>query len=139
MRSNSNFFGKALADYLAGPPEIAQTDFANKISMTKPALSRIIGGHLGVNYESLDKILGGVPAKLRPRLVACYFRDHASPLALGYLHSTADAEDWERLELDKMTSHGRNALNAILRSSQVQAFEKFTLNFAEIMGLKFAG
>jgi hypothetical protein len=132
---NMNFFAKALGDYLNETP-ISQSEFCRKTGIPKPQLSRILSGRTSCTRDALDVILGGVPEAIRPQLVIAYFRDYASPLALGYLHGGEQENDWAKFEGRGLSRHGKDALATLLNSSHVGIFEKFCLNLIEALNLK---
>ncbi len=128
-------FAKELGDILR-ELRLSQTAFADRIDMPKPKLCRLIKGTIACNRSTLDIILGGLPEQFRTRLVNAYFRDLASPLAIGYLRGRPEGDDWDKLdELPHLSRKGRAAFRALMHSDFVPAMEKFLINFAEIMKL----
>ncbi len=129
-------FAKELGDILSQELKVSQTDFAERTGMAKPKLCRLLKSTIQCNRPTLDTILSGLPEKLRPRLVNAYLRDHASPLALGYLRGKPEGSDWAKFEgAQTLSRKERAALAALLNSDYVSQVGKFLTTLAETLNL----
>ena len=123
---------RELIDYLAGPPRIAQNEFARKIDMAESKLCRLLAGSLGCDRATLDQLLSGILQKdVRTRLVAAYFKDHASPAAIAHLHSDDTREDFTKAEASGLSPKGRAALRSLLQSPHVETLDDIVIDLAK--------
>ncbi len=130
-------FAKELGDMLSEDLKLSQTDFAERIGMAKPKLCRLLKGSIQCNRSTLDTILSGLPEELRARLVNAYLRDHASPLALGYLRGKPEGTDWSKFEgANTLSRKERAVLQALLNSNYVSQVGKILTTLAETLGIQ---
>ena len=131
-------FARALEDYLAGPPKVAQKEFADRCGMDASKLSRILSESVTMDRQTLDAILEAMPSKdyaARTRLVAAYIRDLVSPGALLHLKSKGGANEWAELEFTRMSPKGQAAFRALMRSDYLPDAEKVLISLADAFGL----
>jgi transcriptional regulator with XRE-family HTH domain len=126
-------FPKTLNACLAGPPKLSQAAFADRTGINKSKLSRLLNGKTPVDRSTLDAILSGVvQTDRRSRLVAAYFQDLASPVALSQLAGSPQ-EPWGSLELPKLSRKGQLALKALLHNEALPAVEKLLIDLAALL------
>ena len=105
--------------------------------MAESKLCRLLSGSLGCNRDTLDQLLRGVHQRdAKARIVAAYFKDHASPAAIAFLHPAIALlhsnghEDSAKAEADRLNPKGRAALNALLQSPHIETLNDVLIALA---------
>lgn len=127
-------FSKELADILAGPPRLSQTDFAKKAKMTKSKMSRLLSNIIACDQPTLQATLNALPSKEdKIRLLNAYLQDVAGAEALSLLTSKVDP--YSEMKMDGLSRKGMEKLNKMLHSAHVEDFETMLIALAKSWGL----
>ncbi len=124
---------RALADYLAGPPEQSQKDYAARAGVAPSKLCRLLQNRISCDRDTLDLLLTAIPEpEDRRKIVNAYIRDYVSPGALLHTQSTS-ANPLGDLDIKSLSPKAQAVLRDILCGPHVKAFERMLLGLGEVL------
>ena len=127
-------FAKELADILAGPPKISQTEFARRAKMTKSKLSRLLSNTIACDQATIQSIVNALQHKEdKARMVNAYLMDVAGPQVLGALNGAHDP--LEKLDTGGMSRKGKESLRKLVHSTHLKDAEEILNALVAALGL----
>jgi hypothetical protein len=127
-------FSKELAEVLAGPPKISQSDFGKKAKLIKSKLSRLLNNVIACDQRTLAAVISALPHKdTKLRVLNAYLQDVVGSEVLALL--TSGREPFAQLELSGMSSKGQEKLRAIMQSAHLEDLERIIIDLARAWGM----